>query len=491
MVAFPPYGLWAALPAALALIVAGSFTHRWYTALISGFIAGICAFVPLFSWANIYAGLAPWIALAALEALFFAAFSCAARLIYLRRGITVGSAAGVAFVWGGIEVLRSSLPWGGLPWAISAFAYAESPLLNFGPWIGTVGLGVVSGFLGATLFACAMSCLGRRRRGRRGINAVWPLTVIISTILIALVTPRPPAQPPADHSFFKIAAVQGNVAPPPPGSYYLPKEMFGNHVAATEKYVRGDSGAQLVVWPEDSTGWDLPSDPYRLQQVTELSRAAAAPILVGSQVPHGDSQRLNKALLIAADGIAPQEYAKQHPVPFGEYIPARGFFSALSNKTDLVSMDMAPGHQPGVFSVDGTRIGVLICFEIAYEPLVRDTTFAGAQMLVVQSNNALFGNSHEAIQQRAQARVFSVVSGKSVVHVSTVGHSAIYSPDGHILDSLEHWESGTMEAAVPLRNTLTPAMKHGRVITIATIVAAALALTGAALTQPRKERSHR
>ena len=122
-------------------------------------------------------------------------------------------------------------------------------------------------------------------------------------------------------------------------------------------------------------------------------------------------------------------------MPFGEYIPSRDFFRTLSDKVDLVARDMIPGEEVGVMGmgelgVGEDSVGVLICFEIAYDNLVTDAVHSGAEVIVVQSNNALFGDSHEAIQQLAEAKVMAVVSGGSVVHVSTVGQSAIFHPRG-------------------------------------------------------------
>lgn len=485
--AFAPSSMWFLLPVAVALLLLAAYTRRWWGAFLTGWVAGISAFIPLFSWANIYAGAPPWIALALFEALFLGVFSMLARLVMIRRGLGFLTSMSVALLWAAVEYARSTVPWGGLPWAMSAFAYANAPLLNYGPWIGIVGLAVLTGLLGSLLMNALMALALRRHRHHNGVHAVWPATVIVLILLCALVVPRPAGEVPSDQQRLTVTAVQGNVDPPPPGSYYIPEEMFGNHVAATRQFLQSGQQTDLVVWPEDSTGWNLPSDSTRMATVEELSAQAGAPVIVGSQVPLGATQRLNKALMIDANGLTGQEYAKQHPVPFGEYIPARGFFSKLSDKTDLVSTDMAPGTTPGVFRVGDTRVGMLICFEIAYDDLVRSTLDSGAQVLVVQSNNALFGDSYEAIQQLDQAKVFSVVAGRSVVHVSTVGYSAIFTPDGRVLDSLDHWEQGTMTAPVPLRTGLTPAMEYGNHYVVATIALALIVLLGALLTEPRTE----
>ncbi|MGO2023695.1 MAG: apolipoprotein N-acyltransferase, partial [Brachybacterium tyrofermentans] len=104
---------------------------------------------------------------------------------------------------------------------------------------------------------------------------------------------------------------------------------------------------------------------------------------------------------------------------------------------------------------------------------------SGAEVIVVQSNNALFGDSHEAIQQLAEAKVMAVVSGRSVVHVSTVGQSAIFTPEGRRLDFVGHWEQGAVLADVPLRTGITPAVAGGPWIAVGISALGLLGLLGA------------
>ena len=60
-----------------------------------------------------------------------------------------------------------------------------------------------------------------------------------------------------------------------------------------------------------------------------------------------------------------------------------------------------------------------------------------------------------------------MISGRSVVHVSTVGHSAIFTPEGRRISFVDHWEQGAVLADVPLREGTTPAVAAGPWIAIA------------------------
>ena len=95
--------------------------------------------------------------------------------------------------------------------------------------------------------------------------------------------------------------------------------------------------------------------------------------------------------------------------------------------------DFIGGDRPGVLRVGPARVGVAICFEVAYDGLVRDTVTGGAQLLAVQTNNADF-NPAEAGQQLAMVRLRAVEHGRDALMVSTVGISGFATADGRATD---------------------------------------------------------
>ena len=113
-------------------------------------------------------------------------------------------------------------------------------------------------------------------------------------------------------------------------------------------------------------------------------------------------------------------------------MPFRKIATALTSKASLVE-DMVAGHGNGLISGGPYPIGDVICFEVAYDSLVRSSVRAGAQLVVVQTNNATFGHSAETYQQLAMAQLRAVEFGRTVVQVSTSGMSAVINPNGRIV----------------------------------------------------------
>jgi apolipoprotein N-acyltransferase len=106
-------------------------------------------------------------------------------------------------------------------------------------------------------------------------------------------------------------------------------------------------------------------------------------------------------------------------------------------------------------------VGNVICFEVAYDDLVRDTVRAGADLIVVQTNNATFGYTAESTQQLAMSRLRAIESGRAVVQISTVGVSGLVSPDGALVDRSGLFTTDVLAARLPLRTGLTVATRAG------------------------------
>ena len=114
------------------------------------------------------------------------------------------------------------------------------------------------------------------------------------------------------------------------------------------------------------------------------------------------------------------------------------------------------------FAVVGpVLLGDIICFEVAYDDLVRDTVQAGARMLAVQTNNATYSGLGQSEQQLAMTRIRAVEHGRATVVAATNGISAVFQPDGTMTASLPERTAGWLVPVLPLRESLSVADRVG------------------------------
>ncbi|WP_448060740.1 apolipoprotein N-acyltransferase [Cellulomonas hominis] len=462
--AFPDVGWWgtAFLGIAALFLALRRDSARW-NALV-GLVWGVAFFAPHITWADAAVGRVPWLALSIAEAGFIALFGAAWS--WARRGNAVWRNAVLQLVvfvvlWVGVEELRSVWPFGGFPWGRVVFSQADSPVAAFA-WLG--GTPLVSAVVVAGGVLIAQTWTAARRLAL--VAVVVRPTAVVLLVLVGLLIPLDTR---AQTGTLAIGAVQGNVATPGLAAFDRRREVLDNHLAGT--YALLDRVAQgeldLVLWPENGTDIDPQADATVAADIDAAAQAVGAPLLVGTVEYPDSGGRYNTSLLWEPGQGPVARYTKQRPAPFAEYIPLRRLVRPFSSAVDLVTRDMIAGTEPGYVPLVSERlgrtvgIGDVICFEVAYDGIVREAVRSGAEMLVVQTNNASFGYTAESTQQLAMSRLRAIELGRATVQVSTVGVSAVIAPNGVVSQETELFTPAQLVANLPLRDSLTPAARFG------------------------------
>lgn len=496
--AFPTHDRWWMAPVGVALLSAAVLGARWRLAALVGLAHGLGFFLPTLSWSGVYVGNLPWVALATLESLYLAAMCLACSLV--QRPL-LGSAwrplayAVVPLLWVVQEWARGTTPFGGFPWARLAFSQADSPLAPFARYAGAPGVTFAVACAGVLLQLAVGEVAHRLGRPRRQPAAHRLLGTALVVLALAPVGLALATTPPTDGRAVSVLFVQGNV--PKPGLDFNAerRKVLDNHVVGTVTATADlATPPTLVVWPENSSDIDPITNPDAASAVAQAVASARAPVLVGA-VLNGPGRFVSNASLFYRPGESePQRYVKQHPVPFAEYIPYRSFFRVFSDKVDLVSRDFAAGDRPGAFEVPvagGEPYWIIptICFEVAYDDLMRDSTLqdgARENILAVQTNNATFGYTAESEQQFAISRLRAIEHGRSIVHVSTVGVSGFINPDGSYVDKTSLFTAAAKLGNPVVRTEVTPSDRIGPLPEYAA-AAGTLLLLGFALWRRRRD----
>jgi apolipoprotein N-acyltransferase len=202
----------------------------------------------------------------------------------------------------------------------------------------------------------------------------------------------------------------------------------------------------LVVWSEGSTG-SFNADPVQNPEIGEAigveARRIGAWFLVGSDRPLSETHWINANVLFNPEGEIVGEYQKQRPVPFGEYIPWRPVFEWIPD-LDQVPRDMIPGQGPVVFDLgDGVEMGSVISFEGGFSRYPRQNSRAGANLIVVATNEGSYGTTPGSDQFIGMTRMRAAELGTPVIHAAVTGKSVFIGEGGEFTS--ESTGLGTME----------------------------------------------
>jgi apolipoprotein N-acyltransferase len=442
LLAFPPYGLWFLAPVGVALLAAAVHRRRFRAGLGLGTVAGLSLFLPLLSWTNLHTGFVPWLLLSSLEAAFIGLLggvgATLSTLVDRHRWVWPPA---VALLWVAQEAFRDRAPYGGFPWGRLAFSQDGSPFVRLAALGGAPLVTFAVALAGGLLVAAAWRLLDRGPRPTRratikiGGLVAGAVAVGVAGLLVPLHTPQ--------GAPVRVAIVQGNVPRMGLDFNAQRRAVLDNHVNATVALAGRVAAGQeerpdLVIWPENASDIDPLRNADAADRIADATDAIGVPILVGAVLQGPEQGQVRNVGLLWQPGTGVDEeqmYVKRHPVPFGEYIPLRSLARKVSKEVDRVR-DMVAGDHAGVIRTGPVVIGDVICFEVAYDEVVRDTVTGGAGILVVQTNNATFDEA-EARQQLAMVRLRAIEHGRSALMASTVGVSGFVDAHGTVYDATD------------------------------------------------------
>ncbi|MFD7496698.1 apolipoprotein N-acyltransferase [Streptomyces sp. NPDC059832] len=486
---FPPRPLWWLVLPGFALLGWVLHRQRLRAGFGLGLLAGLGFMLPLLHWTGEEVGPVPWLALAAAEAVFIAVGCIGIAAVSRLAWWPVWAAA----VWTLDEAVRARVPFGGFPWGKIAFGQADSVFLPLAAVGGTPLLSFAVVLCGFGLCEAVRQLRAHRRTGRLPRAAVAAAAATVLVPVAGAFAALPLVDDSAEDGTATVAAIQGNVPRLGLDFNSQRRAVLDNHVRRTEQLAREVKEGKVpqpdfVLWPENSS--DL--DPYRNADarivIDDAVKAIGVPTVIGAVV-EPDTGNLRNTLIQWDPKKGPVDtYDKRHIQPFGEYMPMRSIARIFSSDVDRVQRDFGPGKKVGVFDLAGTNVGLVTCYEAAFDDAVRDTVMHGGQLIAVPSNNATFGRSEMTYQQLAMSRVRAVEHSRSVVVPVTSGVSAVIRPDGTIVRKTKLFTPDALVDEVPLRSSLTPATRMG---TLPEGVLALIAVAGLGLVTVRSVRSRR
>lgn len=437
--AFPPVG-WGivSVPALGLLLWSLTTAGRGRDAVLAGLTFGLVFFGLLFPWLS-ELGLIAFVPLWIVQSAFMALIGWwmwAVRAFEGWRWV-VAAVAG----WAAMEVVRARFPLGGFEWGIAGYTMGEYDLTRaVTQWIGTTGWSV------AIVSVAASIVVVRRSVSPLVVAIAVPAVLVVAAVFWPAVSDGPG---------LSVAVIQGST--PCPGTHCENERFrtYTTHLELTRSLPPGS--VDLVVWPEGSSG-GFSADPVLVPEIAQEMGAEAvrldAVLLAGGDRPISDEEWINANVVFDESGDLIGQYHKRHPVPFGEYIPMRRFFEWIP-ELDAIPRDMVAGDSPVVFDLSWGRLGSVVSWEGSFARFARDEVEAGAELLVVATNQGSYPYSVASEQFIAMTRMRSAELGTDVVHAGVVGRSTIITDGGEVGELTGQATSEILTGEVQLRTAGT------------------------------------
>ncbi|MPY95844.1 MAG: apolipoprotein N-acyltransferase, partial [Acidimicrobiia bacterium] len=365
------------------------------------------------------------------------------------------------------ELVRWSVPFGGVPLSTVPMSQAAAPLAPVARLGGGLALTLATVALGAAAAAlwerARREGRGRGRRGRDRGRGTAGLAVPVGLVgsvgvalLVAAVLPRA-----EEVGRVEVALVQGGGPQRTRAATTDQGVVFARHLDASS-LIR--TPVDLVVWPENVVNVDLPLPSVEEgRALSELARRLDATLVAGVVESLGPDAFANYSVVVDPDGAFGDRYDKVQRVPFGEYVPFRSVMAPLSGGLidRYVPKDAVQGSSPAVVQSPVGTLGVLISWEVFFERRARDALTHGAEVLLNPTNGSSYWLTIVQSQQVASSRLRALETDRWVLQASPTGFSAFVGPDGDVLERTGVSEQRVLQRTIGRRDGMTIASRFG------------------------------
>lgn len=413
----------------------------WKQAFWSGWLSGTIAFVLLFRWMihslGDFVGGWSWVALflmSIISGLAFAGVAIVTAVVSRGRfrSLTIFAAPAA---WLLIEIFRTrgslGVPFGEL----GAVAAHLNWLLPMAAFAGVYGLTAFVALCNGALAGIIGGTPGARITGLCTLFALVLVVLIgdVSRSRVAITAPS-----------VSVAVAQGNISQRVKWS----PRVFAQTIATYASLTRQASarGARVVIWPETAiTSFPL-QIPELLTTLETLAQNNTVWLIAGTVDRPTPDGYYNAMLDLTPQGGVAGVYHKRWLVPFAEYLPLDRYLRGLPLMDNISHFLSGPG--PHLLPAAQLQWGILVCYESAFAPYARQTVNAGADALIIATDDAWFGTSSGPYEHADAARIDAVQTGRWIVRGADTGISQIIDPKGRIVQSLPLDRAGVIMANV-------------------------------------------
>lgn len=353
-------------------------------------------------------------------------------------------------LWGLSDWVRSWI-FTGFPWLTLGYSQVpHSPLAGYMPIFGVYGVSVITAFV-AAIIACWLA--------KTTISSIFKRNAIISMVLILVAGNLLKAvewTTPIGESI-STALIQGNIAQDTKWSADTAQNTINTYI-----HLATQSKAQLIVLPETA----LPVISSRLDAsitdtLSNLAKQNNGDIIVGLvELNEKTSEYFNSAFSF---GTAPtQSYAKNHLVPFGEFIPLKQVFGWIYR--DWLNMPLSDLARGGAYQkpmqLGNQKVAVNVCYEDVFgEEIIHQ--LPAATLLVNISNDAWYGQSYAADQHMQFSQARALETGRMMLRATNTGATAAIDPHGYVIAHAPHDVETTLNVLAQGYAGSTPYVRWG------------------------------
>lgn len=360
-----------------------------------------------------------------------------------------------------LDYLKNHFPFGGFPWPMPAYALGH--YLTYFQWIDVTGVWGVNFVIYFVNFLLVdiHEASERPETFFASMRLKNVLLALVAFLILASAVRDYQTQFIKSGSKVNLGLVQGNIAQDEKWNPARERLNILRYAQLTNDLTK--SGAQLVFWPETAYLF-----PLLIQDDLETRfrlEGFSLPLITGVLIEKENFKELqlyNAAALVEPDTFKMKNfYAKQHLVPFGEYVPLKEWLTFAKKLTvDVGDFSRGSSDQKPLMW-NNIKAGILICYEDIFPDPARDAVKNGANILANLTNDAWYEQSSAPYQHLVFSQFRALENRRALVRATNTGASAMIDPYGKIISDLPWFKEGVLSQEMTLVDYQSPYTRFG------------------------------
>lgn len=337
------------------------------------------------------------------------------------------------------EALQEYLPEVSFPWCRLGVIMADvTPFIQSASLFGSLFISLLILLINGLIAQAAVLLLGcflpsrSSARGRRAVRLPAGILCLACAAAVfaadygfgAARIARREASP----QIVRVAAVQGGLAMQDKWDMTL-SQTVSEYLELSAAAV--SDGAQIILWPETAVPADITDSCF--ERIAAFASENDVTIVTGAFASERDGRRnlyYNVLCSVGPDGEVSEPYIKRRLVPMGERMPFSGLIDYGYTEP---YQNLTPGSEPVLLPVDGLLAAGVVCYDSIYASSVRDNVAAGAQLILMSSNDSWFADTPAMEEHFDNSVMRAVENGRWIARSGNTGVTAFIDNLGRVV----------------------------------------------------------
>src|SRR5699024_11088060 len=266
-----------------------------------------------------------------------------------------------------IELLRSSVPFGGFSWVRLGWGQVDGPLAFLAAWGGPALVTAAAATIGTSIAALLFD--PSRRISKQNLKS-WTVRgiALISGLIplgLSFLAHLGVNQPQHTTDTLNVAAIQGNVPRLGLDFNAQRRAVLENHVNVTNELAASGEKVDIVLWPENSSDVNPFLDRQAPALINDAIDSVGVPISVCTLTVDDFRERIPMPLFNESAALG-YFHHKKYLHPFGSTVPLGHLLIHVSDSVHLAG-HFNPGAGPGVVIMGDLVVGVATCYALSFD----------------------------------------------------------------------------------------------------------------------------